>query len=585
MLRQYKDTGGTIMYIKILANNRNEKGDLFEEFMEKVLDSAGYEDFRRDVRKTGRQIDLYAKNKVTGQPILCECKAHERPIGTGDINKFYGVYDREYRQNNTLAGLFFSLSGFIATTIAYYDEMPLEVKRRFVIRDDKFIFSILTKSKIIASEDKLDYIIKSRIKHNLGKRYLVYASTGIYWVQIVETENKATHYIVLGPKGEEVSKYICTEIGSLDKELSCLELLDIYAMRKTLMALFDGTNKTPEEISKKTKESIETVLLALQDLLAQNFVSKGNPTYRLSKDPNTFINLARQFLGSENENEFFISQYSDEMMNLNLIEYCEYRFGLELDTQAKEIVLRLIRISPSVLHEILFGSIEKHRTTDKHIKELKLSKSEHMKIRKSQTEEFIGTLIRKLIVDLDKLSSKDILNKREIKGWRTQIAVDLARLDSRYLSVKAEGVIMIMPATGKIERGQLVSVTNYDLFGNIGLVLFNLGKTKEAIECYDKVITNVTDPGQLKVAWTNKGLALATLKEYKKAIECYNKAIEIDSRLKEAWYNKGLVYALKGNYQDAIACYSKALEIDPQYSNALIEKQKSTHLLKSSPKK
>jgi tetratricopeptide (TPR) repeat protein len=569
------------MYIKILANSRKEKGDLFEEFMEKVLDITGYENFRRGIQKTGRQIDLYAKNKVTGQPIICECKAHERPIGTGDVNKFYGIYDREYRQNNALIGLFFSLSGFVSTALAYYDTMPLEVKRRFFIRDDKFIISILRKTKIIASEDKLEYIIKSRIKHNLGKRYLVYTRTGVYWVQIVETKNKATHYIVLGPKGEEVSTYICTEIGLMDKELGYLELLDIYAMRKTIMALFDGSSKTPEEISKDTKESIETVLLALQDLLSQNIVLKGSPTYHLSKDPGTYLQLARQFLGSENEREFFISQYSDEMMNLSLINYCEHRFGLELDTQEKETVLRLIRVSPSALEEILFGSIEKHRTTDKHIKELKLSETEYMKVRKSQTEEFIGTLIRKLIVDLDKLSSKKILEKREIKGWRTQIAVDLARLESKYLSVKAESVIMVLPAKGKIQRGQLVSVTNYDLLGNIGLVLFNLGKTEKAIEFYDKIIAHVTNHDQLKAALTNKGLALAALKKYEEALECYNKAIEIDSRLKEAWYNKGLVYAIQGNYKEAIACYSKALEIDPDYSNALIEKQKSTRLLKS----
>lgn len=75
-----------------------------------VLDGAGYEDFRRGIRKTGRQIDLHAKNKVTGYSIICECKAHEKPIGSGDLHKFYGIYDKEYRQNNKLVGLFFSLS-------------------------------------------------------------------------------------------------------------------------------------------------------------------------------------------------------------------------------------------------------------------------------------------------------------------------------------------------------------------------------------------------------------------------------------------------------------------------------------------
>ena len=554
---------------------------MFEKFMEKVLDSAGYEDFRRGARKTGRQIDLYAKNKITGQPIICECKAHEDPIGAGDVNKFYGIYDKEYRQNNTLIGLFFSLSGFTSTALADYDDMLSEVKRRFFLRDDKFIISILRKTETIASEDKLEYIIKSKIKHNLGEKYLLYTSTGTYWVQLVLTKNKVTHFIVLDPKGEEVSTYICSEIGSMDKELRNLELLDIYAMRKTLLSLLDGSSKTPEEISRETEESVETVLLALQDLLSQNLVSKGNPTYHLSRELSAFVHLARQFLGSENEKEFFLSPYSDEMINPSLISYCEQRFRLELDPQNKEALLRLLKISPSALREILFGPVEMYRTTDEHLKELKLPEVKLSKIKKIQTENLVGTLLRHLVVDLEKTSSRDIMKKRQIKGWRTQVAVDLARLDELYLSVKADGVIMILPATGKIERGHLVSVTDYDLLINVGSVLATLGKQKEAIECYDRAITHLSDPAKLKAAWNNKGLSLVRLKKYDEAMKCYDQAIEIDRELKEAWYNKGRVYALKGDHMNAIDCYSKALGIDPNYSNALLARQKSMRLLKS----
>jgi restriction endonuclease Mrr len=180
-----------------LAKNRNEKGDLFEEFMQKVLDSAGYEDFKRGIRKTGRQIDLYAKHKVTGHPIICECKAHEESIGAEDIHKFYGIYDKEYRQNDKLVGLFFSLSGFNSTALATYEEMPSHVKERFLLLDGDFILSMLRKTKVIASDDKLEHIITSNIKYSLGERYLVYIKTGIYWMQLVLAGNQTTHYLVL----------------------------------------------------------------------------------------------------------------------------------------------------------------------------------------------------------------------------------------------------------------------------------------------------------------------------------------------------------------------------------------------------
>jgi len=557
------------MLIRILARQRKEKGDLFEEFMEKALDSAGYEDFKRDVRKTGRQIDLYARHKVTGQPILCECKAHTDKIGTADFHKFYGVYEKEYQQNNKLIGLLFSLSGFNSTTLEAYDELSSDVKNRFLLFDGNSILSMLRKTKILASEDKLDYILKTRIKYALGERYLIHTRSGTYWVQLIMTDNKVTHYIVLGPKGEEVPKYICSEIGLLDANLKNLKLLDIYAMKKVLANLFDGLSKTPEEISKETTECVETVNLSLHDLISQSLVvCKENHTYHLAKELTSFIDLAKQFLGSENELDFYLSQYSEEMMNMALVNYVEQRFRLELDSRYKEALLQLLKISPSALHEVLFKSVETYKTTEKHIKELTLSQQKRNEIMASQSQDFIGSLLRRLIGDLEKQSSKEILTKRGVKGYRTKILAVLAGLEKQHLFVETEGVVMILPAAGRIESGQLVSVTNYDLYIDIGLVLANLGKPEKAIKCYDEAITHLLDPDKLKAAWNNKGLSLMTLKRYDEAIECFDRATAIDDNLKEAWYNKGLAYALKGEREKAIDCVSKALKIDPNYTNA-----------------
>ena len=47
------------------------------------------------------------------------------------------------------------------------------------------IVSIIRKTKIVSSEDKLEDIIKSKIPYALSERYLVYAKTGIHWVQKV----------------------------------------------------------------------------------------------------------------------------------------------------------------------------------------------------------------------------------------------------------------------------------------------------------------------------------------------------------------------------------------------------------------
>ena len=269
------------------------------------------------------------------------------------------------------------------------------------------------------------------------------------------------------------------------------------------------------------------------------------------------------------------------MMNTSLIDYCGQRYRLDLETQDKEPLLRLIRVSPSALKEILFGSAETYESTNEHLKELqKLPLTEVKRIKAIVRQNVIGALLRRLIADFEKPKYKAILEKREIKGWRTQISVILAKAMEQYVSIQSEDVILLLRAAGKINAGQLVSATNYDLFINIGAVLTALGKPEAAIKDYDEAISHLTEPDKLKAAWNNKGLCFAILQKYDEAIHCYEEALKIDPALKESWYNKGRAWALKGEHSKAIENYSKSLEIDPDYKDALTWMEESRRLLK-----
>jgi len=78
----------------------------------------GYEQFRLNIHKSGREIDLQGTHRTEQKRLVAECKATDRPIGGDDINKFVGALDAERRKIKfDTVGYFVSLSGFTETAI------------------------------------------------------------------------------------------------------------------------------------------------------------------------------------------------------------------------------------------------------------------------------------------------------------------------------------------------------------------------------------------------------------------------------------------------------------------------------------
>ena len=102
-----------------------------------------------------------------------------------------------------------------------------------------------------------------------------------------------------------------------------------------------------------------------------------------------------------------------------------------------------------------------------------------------------------------------------------------------------------------------------------GWDLGQLGKHKQAIECYNKALE--IDPNDAKASF-NKGWDLGQLRKHKQAIECYNKALEIDPNYAEAWFSKGWNLGQLRKHKQAIECYNKVIRINPNSAQAYAHK-------------
>jgi restriction endonuclease Mrr len=115
--------------IRILGATPQKKGRAFENLMHIILDKLDYADFMSPVSTTGMEFDIITKDKRTQESVLCECKAHDEPIATGDLLKFFGKLCHERSKNKALRGAFFSTSGFNGTALKNYDELSEEINR------------------------------------------------------------------------------------------------------------------------------------------------------------------------------------------------------------------------------------------------------------------------------------------------------------------------------------------------------------------------------------------------------------------------------------------------------------------------
>jgi len=100
-----------------------------------------------------------------------------------------------------------------------------------------------------------------------------------------------------------------------------------------------------------------------------------------------------------------------------------------------------------------------------------------------------------------------------------------------------------------------------DAWYNKGLALYDLGRRGEAIECFDKALG--INPRHV-AAWSSKGVAFDELGKYREVIECCDEALDINPKFADAWNNKGLTLANLGIYGEAIECYNNALDINPR---------------------
>lgn len=105
---------------KTTAAVSNKRGHLLEQFVAQLLGALGYEEPRTDrlnVTSDGIEIDVEARQKVTGQPLIAECKAYSANVSAELLSVFLGKYGVRRMKDPNLVGLFVALPRLTANGV------------------------------------------------------------------------------------------------------------------------------------------------------------------------------------------------------------------------------------------------------------------------------------------------------------------------------------------------------------------------------------------------------------------------------------------------------------------------------------
>ncbi len=114
----------------------------------------------------------------------------------------------------------------------------------------------------------------------------------------------------------------------------------------------------------------------------------------------------------------------------------------------------------------------------------------------------------------------------------------------------------------KVEK---IQPNNVKCLFNLSIAYFKSGFTEEALNYVDKAIYHTTSKDSASYYYRMKAEIMLSKRDYDEAIRIFQKVIEFKPTDEFAWYNLGIIYINKNNQIQAKIHLEKALEINPHF--------------------
>ena len=557
-----------MIWIKVLAPSRREKGQAFELLVRQVLDAVGISPIRTRLRVTGigSLLDIRGRHRQNATPYLIECHALSREVALEEVKRFFSRFRRERKKTKKLRGFFLSCTPFSPKVLSWYQTLGEDVRQGLHLLSPETIAAHLAENHRLSDLKALEAEVAVSSTLPPGSGFLAFLGRNLFWVQTLLVHGRPMAFIVLEGRGGPAPGTIAQEIKRLDAVLKDKRLLDLGLRNRILLELLPYEPRTADELTQALGEPPQDILFLLQWLEKEGVVSSQRASgksrkldrYRLNRGFPNFLHLARQFLPGTYRFRFLSSRFASQTMTTGLASYLEDRFRLKLPGEEIEAIINLLSISPAAL-SFTISSAQNYVSSDREMDTKFIPDGERERLREVARIRFISDLSLRAVTDSLHEEFSTLLAARDIRAYLARIQLKASTLKHPLFSFHAPHLLTLPGAK---------PATEAEVSLEFGAVMRLIQEYDHAIQYLDRAIHELKDPMRLKAAWNNKGLCLFNKRRYQEAIDCFNEAIRLDSNLKQAWLNKAICLREVGDALGALRCVKRALEIDPAYKEA-----------------
>lgn len=542
------------------------KGRAFEDFVSILFSRLGYEVTDTRVQKTGRELDIRARARVTDAPLIAECKGHASSTTAPMLRKFYGDYDHEYRKPTPgLVGVMLSTAGFNSPAREWYSEKSEDIRQRFHIVGPERIMSLAVDAGLIAPDAVVRHEAAIVWPFDLGDTLLVITETRLYRVQILKRGGEETHFIAYREHCGSPTEH---EVQRLRREVTRLKKLEphnLFASKKIMLTLARADRPLPpSEVSAASDESMATAEAELSSLAARKLVELvEGQGYVLVEDMHAFQEMARELLPSESKYRFLSSRYFRRMNTPELVDYCFRRRLLDPPApNERDTLMRVFSVSPSTLHEALFGDIELYKTTAEHMGLVANETNRLEGIRRSQ---FSMELMPYLLLDLHDRENCLLREMQPVVGLKEAHDVAVAHSGGLVFELGAAGFSTYLQAKGDIKAGQPCS-TSPMTASLCEMTMYHLTKDAQPLhnltEIYESRAAAGADARELAGLANNAGLAHLMADDLDSARRWFDLGLTHCDDMAVLYANLARVLLLTGDNRAGAEALERARAID-----------------------